>query len=165
MALRNTDMNDIEQKKEFHMRDIAGRIDTITAVPVYDPKILKEQVKILKPPSNSTIAHAAGAIVDHVYLDYGDDLWPYNITGQAITSNSTGAMPPPLSAGTTYYIIRIGNAECELASSYANALAGTPIHILSSETGIWTIVATGAPVPSLYFFDTINKAWKYATLN
>lgn len=151
--------------KKFDIKNIVGRIGTIKSVPTYIPLKFFEQIKILIPPSADTDARAAAtANPNEVVLNSLDVTWPYNITGQAITSTSTGAMPPPLVSGTTYYIIRVSNGLCKLASSYANALANTPIAITASETGIWTIKASNVPLPSLYIYDTINNAWKYALL-
>jgi len=43
------------------------------------------------------------------------------------TSPDTATLPAILTAGTTYYVIRTSNTEIELATSLANALAGTAI--------------------------------------
>lgn len=48
-------------------------------------------------------------------------------------------LPAPLSASTTYYIIRVNANSLRLASSSANALAGTPINLTTAGFGIQTI--------------------------
>ena len=40
-------------------------------------------------------------------------------------------LPTGLSAGTDYYVIKLSDTTCKLASSYANAVAGTAISITS----------------------------------
>ncbi len=166
MAICRTHMN-------TDIKNIYGFIKTVSAAPTHVPKKIEEQVKILGAPATSVTGQATVGLVDEVYLRdlpflggyITDASWPYNVTGQAITSSSTVSMPPPLVSGTTYYIIRISEHICKLAATYADALAGTPIHITSSESGIWTIVASGAPVSGLQIFDTISNTWKSVPFN
>lgn len=62
-------------------------------------------------------------------------------TGSPVTlSNSGGALPPAFTAGTVYYVIPISSTTFKLASSYANALAGTPVSAgASNGTGTQTV--------------------------
>lgn len=65
--------------------------------------------------------------------------------GQALqVSNSGGALPGGLSATTTYWAIYVDANTFKLATSYANAVAGTAIDITSNGTGTQTasVVAT-----------------------
>lgn len=57
----------------------------------------------------------------------------YLITGMAVTF--TGSLPLPLVSGTIYYIIRIDNNTFYVASSYANATAGTRIALTTTTSG------------------------------
>lgn len=52
-------------------------------------------------------------------------------------SNSGGALPGGLAAATNYYVIRLrdGSGKLKLATTYANALAGTAIDITSAGSG------------------------------
>jgi len=60
-------------------------------------------------------------------------------TGAAVTVASTTTLPAGLSAATTYYVIRSSATVVKLASSLANAHAGTAIDITSAGSGTHTI--------------------------
>ena len=60
-------------------------------------------------------------------------------SGDGVTLNSTGTLPAPLSAATTYYSIRATDTTYQLATSVANAVAGVPIDITSAGTGTHTL--------------------------
>lgn len=62
--------------------------------------------------------------------------------GQAVTLTTTGTLPAGLSTGTTYYIIAVSDAVYKLASTLANALAGTAVDITDTGSGTHTIVGT-----------------------
>lgn len=53
--------------------------------------------------------------------------------------SSTVTLPAGLSAATDYYVIKLTDTTCKLATSRANAVAGTPINITSTGTGTHTI--------------------------
>lgn len=55
-------------------------------------------------------------------------------TGMAVTV-SGGGLPSPLVAGTVYYAIVVDATDISLATSTANALAGTPIVLTTAGTG------------------------------
>lgn len=60
-------------------------------------------------------------------------------TGMALqVSNSGGALPGGLAATTTYWAILVDASTFKLATSYANAVAGTAIDITSNGTGTQT---------------------------
>lgn len=64
-------------------------------------------------------------------------------TGTPVTvSNSGGALPVNLFAATTYYVIRLSATVIKLATSVANAIAGTAIDINSDGSGTNTVLAT-----------------------
>ena len=69
-------------------------------------------------------------------------------TGVPITVQTTGTLPSPLVASTTYYVIRIGSSTTnpgtiKLATSYANAIANIPIDITTNGLPTNSIVVTG----------------------
>lgn len=69
-------------------------------------------------------------------------------TGIPITITTSGVIPPPLVAGTTYYVIRIGSpttnpGTIKLATTYANAIAGIAIDITGAGTPPNTIFVSG----------------------
>jgi len=65
-------------------------------------------------------------------------------TGVPVTlSNSGGALPTPLNNTDTYYAIFIDATHIELATTYANAIAGTEITLTGDGTGTHTITSLG----------------------
>ena len=56
-------------------------------------------------------------------------------TGTQVTVATDGTLPGGLVSGTTYYAIRIDATHIQLATSYADAMAGTPVDITSAGTG------------------------------
>lgn len=69
-------------------------------------------------------------------------------TGVPITVSTTGTLPAPLVAGTTYYVIRVGSSTTnpgtiKLATSYANAIANIPIDITLAGAPTNTILVSG----------------------
>jgi hypothetical protein len=71
-------------------------------------------------------------------------------TGDTATISSTGTLPAPLVATTTYYIIKNATTNVvSLATSAANATAGTPIALTSTGTGTITLVDTVASASSV----------------
>jgi len=73
----------------------------------------------------------------------------YNHTGFAVHITTTGTLPNPLVTqtleggdqplATTYYVIVIDGNTIKLASSHANALAGSPIILTTSGIGVHTL--------------------------
>ena len=53
--------------------------------------------------------------------------------------STTTTLPAGLSAATNYFVIKVTDTTCKLATSYANAVAGTTIDITSTGTGTHTI--------------------------
>lgn len=67
------------------------------------------------------------------------------ITGSSVVlsgSESPIDLPLPLVAGTTYYVIFVTATTIKLATSYANALAGTSINFTDAGTGTHIIAPT-----------------------
>lgn len=69
-------------------------------------------------------------------------------TGVPVMVQTTGVLPAPLVAGTTYFVIRIGSGTTnpgtiKLATSYANAIANIPIDITLNGAPTNSIVVTG----------------------
>lgn len=76
--------------------------------------------------------------------DASDDLArssvsPYLQTGDGVQVSTTGTLPAGLAAATTYYYISLGMVSGKLATTRANAFAGTAINITSNGTGTHTI--------------------------
>lgn len=68
-------------------------------------------------------------------------------TGKAVVLTTSGAAPAGLTASTTYYVIVIDSTHIKLASSLANAVAGTAIDITSQGSGTHTLTFTGTNHP------------------
>lgn len=64
------------------------------------------------------------------------------ITGQAIVYHTSSSVITGLTNDTTYYVIRTGNLTFSLATSLANAQAGTAISLSSDGTGVQTFTLT-----------------------
>jgi microcystin-dependent protein len=60
-------------------------------------------------------------------------------TGDCIELTTTSALPTGLSANTNYYVIYENANTFWLATSYANALAGTKINTSGSQSGVHTL--------------------------
>lgn len=60
-------------------------------------------------------------------------------TGDGIKVSSTITVPSPLVAGTTYYAIKVTDTSYQLATSMANAVAGTAIDLTSAGSGQHTL--------------------------
>lgn len=64
------------------------------------------------------------------------------ITGTACTvANSGGALPTGLAAATIYFIIKVTATTYKLATTLANAFAGTPINITGAGSGTNTMTS------------------------
>ena len=69
--------------------------------------------------------------------------------GTAVVLLTSGALPTGLTSGTVYYTGGASGGTCKLATTYANALAGTFINTSGSQSGTHYIAAYGIPVTSL----------------
>lgn len=81
------------------------------------------------------------------------NLFPY--TRVQLTTTTT--LPGGLATATDYYVIRVSDTTCKLATSYANAVAGTAINITDAGTGTHTMntllprYTSGAGVQSFWW--------------
>lgn len=80
-------------------------------------------------------------------------------TGVQCTLTTTNTLPAGLSTATTYYVIYQSSTTFNLATSFANALAGTVIDITDTGTGTHTIniasVSSMQPLP--YDIDQVES--------
>lgn len=83
---------------------------------------------------------------------------PSNIlTGTRVRLTTSGTLPGGLATATDYYVIKMSDTTFELATSYANAVAGTQIDITSAGTGTHTVTwllpryTNGAGVQAIFF--------------
>lgn len=83
---------------------------------------------------------------------------PSNIlTGTRVRLTTTTTLPGGLATATDYYIIKMSDTTFELATSYANAVAGTQINITDAGTGTHTVTwllpryTNGAGLNAIFF--------------
>ncbi len=69
--------------------------------------------------------------------------------GMALKLSTTGTLPTGLTSGTVYYVGGVSGATFKLATSFANALAGTYITTTGTQTGTHYVMPNGIPVTSL----------------
>lgn len=117
-------------------------------------------------PTMSAVTFTANAAQDIIDLT-ASRKW---ITGTPITFTTTGTLPNPLAASTTYYAIRFDNVTYKVASSYANAIAGTEIDITDTGTGTHSVLSLSMKLitkfvraDKLYGIDDDNVVWYYDT--
>lgn len=61
------------------------------------------------------------------------------LTGTRVRMTSSGTLPAGLSLATDYYVIKISSTSMKLATTYANAIAGTAINLTDVGSGTHTI--------------------------
>lgn len=116
---------------------------------------------------------------DTFTADAGSDLctWtstaniPSNLlTGTRVRLTTTTTLPGGLATATDYYFIKMSDTTFELATSYANAVAGTQINITDAGTGTHTVTwllpryTNGAGLNAI-FFNPAATAMGAATPN
>ena len=97
--------------------------------------------------------------------------FPSNLlVGTRVRLTTTGTLPGGLATATDYYLIRMTDSTFELATTYANAVAGTQINITDAGTGTHTVTwllpryTNGAGVQAI-FFNSNATAMGAATPN
>ena len=92
-----------------------------------------------------------------------------NFVGKAVTFSSSGTLPAGLTAGVTYFLIYISSTTFKVATTIANANAGTAINITDAGTGTHTV--TEVPVGTvrssttdsrsgvIFFQDSNGRVW------
>ena len=79
------------------------------------------------------------------------------LTGTRVRCTTTTTLPAPLAPATDYYLIKVTDGTYKLATSYANAIAGTAINITDAGTGTHTLnwllprYTNGAGVQAIIF--------------
>jgi len=84
--------------------------------------------------------------------------FPSNVlTGTEVRLTTTTTLPAGLSLATDYYVIKVSDTTFKLATSYANAVAGTAINITDAGTGTHTVnwllprYTNGAGLNAIFF--------------
>lgn len=60
-------------------------------------------------------------------------------TGLGFRVTTAGTLPAPLAINTTYFVIRVDANTIQVASSYANAIAGTELDLTTTGAGVSTL--------------------------
>jgi len=96
---------------------------------------------------------------------------PSNVlTGTKVRLTTTTTLPAGLAIATDYYVIKVTDSTFSLATSYANAVAGTAINITDAGTGTHTVTwllpryTNGAGLNAI-FFNPAATAMGAATPN
>lgn len=83
---------------------------------------------------------------------------PSNVlTGTKVRLTTTTTLPAGLATATDYYVIKVTDSTFSLATSYANAVAGTAINITDAGTGTHTVTwllpryTNGAGLNAIFF--------------
>lgn len=103
-----------------------GLAEFITAANVCDERVLL---------ASATTIFTADPTTDGIALATGSKS---PVLGDGVRVSSAGTLPSPLAAATTYYPFYVAGVR-KLATSYANALAGTAIDITTAGSGIHTL--------------------------
>jgi len=78
-------------------------------------------------------------------------------TGERIKFTTTGGLPAPLVVGTIYYAIRVDATHIKVATTLANANAGTAINLTTQGTGTHTV--------TIYMMDDVMTEFQPVGLN
>jgi len=108
-------------------------------------------------PSPFTITIAAPGVVTYV----GTTL----TNGMALILSTTGALPTGLTSGTVYYVGGVSGSTFKLATTFANALAGTFITTTGTQTGTHYVMSNGIPVTSLGGASDVPALVNFATVS
>lgn len=105
---------------------------------------MKEDGSSLLRADYGTLFSALTAVVGAVSISIASPgLLIYNLhpfkTGDCIHLTTSGALPTGLSANTNYYVIVNDNNTFWIATTYANALAGTKINTSGTQSGTHTL--------------------------
>ena len=130
---------------------IAGATTTMSwNTEVYDDGAATEGYhSLVTNPSRLTIAAGSATFT----ADAGTDVLTHAATvnlhnGGIVTLTTTGTLPAGLALATDYYVIRITATTIKLASSWADALAGTAIDVTDAGAGVHTLTSSTDLVPS-----------------
>lgn len=92
------------------------------------------------------------------------------VTGVAVQLTTTGTLPAGLATSTNYFLIQVTSTTFKLATTKANADAGTAVNITDAGTGTHTvtILAMGTVRSSckdrnglIYMVDSNGRVWYY----
>jgi hypothetical protein len=147
-------------KKVYDPRDAATKYSANPVLLLRD--YLTARLNVTSAEINDTVAQASANVCDEqVTLVTTSETFTASASTDVLTltehldnlrrgnvvrvSNSGGALPTGLSAGTDYYLIPVGPLTYKLASSFANAMTGTAIDLSDAGTGTHTLTLRSEP--------------------
>lgn len=100
----------------------------------------QEWLGVTVSASPNPFLFSADSLTDTITVENGNNYF----TGKAVMVSSVGGVvPAPLNESSVYYIIYLSSNSYKLASSYANATAGTAIDLTDNGSGTLSIISTG----------------------
>lgn len=138
----------------YHTNDSAGNAKINLVPAARETATISPNPTVFTPIMVSYIRHANRVPILGEYVPNYDKLWQATaintgtgvltvaqayVTGDLVKLSSDGTMPGGLVKGTVYYAIYVSATTIKLASSLANALAGTALTISSTGSGILTV--------------------------
>lgn len=148
----------------------AGHIVTAAATTVPCVAVLVDVIGFYRVTTvTTTTAQATTNTLnqsDTFTADAGTDICTYTstanipsniLTGTRVRLTTTTTLPAGLTTATDYYVIKVSDTTFKLATSYANAVAGTAINITDAGTGTHTVTwllpryTNGAGVQAIFF--------------
>lgn len=133
---------DLSKGLRFKLKEMGGnRTFTVTnpkSGMIFLVKIQQDGTgtRTVTHPLGSRAFNPADVELTNNTIDVGFDV----PTGTKVRVSSTTTLPTGLSAGTDYFVIRNSSTLVKLASSFANAQAGTAIDITGQGSGVHTMV-------------------------
>jgi len=155
---------------DFRITDLNGTTILITgsSSPTVTGTAFYGTVPVFQTLSTDAVEALTSATVTISIATPGVVTWTAHgfATGQTVSFVTTGALPTGLTAGTKYYVSATGNTTdtFQLATSYANAVAGTPVvNTSGTQSGVQTGIVYGSsnivvtiPEHGLAIGDTVN---------
>lgn len=92
--------------------------------------------------ASNTARFVADATTDRLTLATGSRV---PLRGDGVRVSSTNTLPAPLTAATTYYATVSAGGTIQLATTFANAMAGTAIDITDAGAGVHTLTYYDEP--------------------
>jgi microcystin-dependent protein len=126
--------------------------------------------KAIKMPgcAGQTIGIAGTGTLGFVFtIDTGTDALTVSTTnniytGTPVTVSTTGTLPAPLAANTTYYAILESGTTFKLASTVGGAVDGTAVDITTSGAGVQTVTIT---YPTYALGQSVGETTHSVTVN
>jgi hypothetical protein len=148
--------------------DIAGTLSSITHIPPVDPAFPIAPLDVCFIDGFLVVANGGNDIIgrNNFQLSALNNAYSWGLvnvtftassitsiltlsvanafpTGMPIQFTTTGTLPAPLVAGTTYFSIFIDSTHIQVATTFANAVAHIPITLTTNGTGVNTVTNFG----------------------